>query len=77
VYVWDAAPRAVYYDVALVRDGRPVHVVQTEDPWLRLPPSLKLPAGTYRLTVRPALVGDTGVALGGAIVQRTFTVARG
>jgi hypothetical protein len=54
-----------------------VHVVQTEDPWLRLPPSLELPAGTYRLTVRPALVGDTGVALGGAIVQRTFTVARG
>lgn len=77
LYIWAPAADAVYYDVSFVRDGRPFRVLRTEDSWLRLPSTLQFTPGTYRLTVRPAVVGKAGIVLGTPIVERTFRVGGG
>jgi hypothetical protein len=77
LYTWRPSAGAAYYDVALVRDGRPIRVLRTEDSWVRLPTTLTFAPGNYRLTVRPAVPGEAGVQLGTPIVERTFRVGGG
>ena len=77
LYTWEPTEGAAYYQVTFVRDGRTFHSAETPNPWLKLPGTLRFPPGTYRWTVQPALAGDDGVALGDAVLVRTFRVTRG
>jgi hypothetical protein len=77
VFVWAATPGAVFYHVAFVRNGRQFYAVQTREPAVRVPDSVKFPPGVYRWSVRPAVVGDSGIVIGEAVVVRTFRVRRG
>jgi hypothetical protein len=77
VFSWAPAKGALYYRVEFFHNGMLFHAVQTADPALRLPGTLRLPPGAYRWSVRPATVGNDGVALRAAIVTRSFRVGRG
>jgi len=77
LYTWVPTDGALYYRVEFLRNGKPFHAAETEDPSLRLPATLSLPPGTYRWSVRPATVGGAGVVLQGAILTRTFEVGGG
>jgi hypothetical protein len=77
VYTWKVTPGAVYYHVSFVRNGKQFYDTQTADPWIRVPDSMKFPPGIYRWSVRPAVVGDTGIVVGEAVLVRTFRVGRG
>jgi len=70
-------PGAVYYHVSFVRNGKQFYDAQTADTSLRVPDSLKFPPGRYRWSVRPAVVGDSGIVVGVAILTRSFRVGRG
>ena len=74
VYSWAPMTGAVFYHVAFTRNGKPFYDAQTRSPKLRLPPRLKFPPGRYRWTVRPALVGDSGIVVGEPVVARSFRV---
>jgi hypothetical protein len=73
-YSWAPIAGAVFYHVAFTRNGKPFHDAQTRLPKLRLPARLKFPPGRYRWSVRPALVGDSGIVVGEAVVVRSFRV---
>ena len=63
--------------MSFVRDGKQFYDAQTPDSRIRVPDSLKFPPGVYRWSVRPAVVGDTGIVVGEAVLVRTFRVGRG
>jgi hypothetical protein len=77
LYMWAPSEGAAYYQVTFVRGGRTFHSAETPNPWLKLPDTLRFPPGTYRWTVQPALTEGDGVAVGDAILVRTFRVTRG
>ena len=76
VYSWAPTNGAVFYHVAFTRNGKPFHAQQTRLPKLRLPAGLKFPPGRYRWSVRPALVGDSGIVVGEPVLVRSFRVRR-
>jgi hypothetical protein len=77
VYVWAPVPGALFYHVAFLRDGKLFHQAQTADAFLRVPKALKFLPGTYRWSVSPAIVGDSGVVVGEPVLVRTFRVGGG
>ena len=77
MYRWAPTEGAVFYHVAFVRNGKQFHAAQTADTFLRVPNGLKFPPGVYRWSVRPATVGDSGIVVGEAVVERTFRVGGG
>jgi hypothetical protein len=77
VFSWAPAKGALYYRVEFFRNGKLFHAAQTADPALRLPGTLRFPPGAYRWSVRPATVGNDGVAMRAAILTRSFRVGRG
>lgn len=77
LYTWAPTEGAAYYQVTFVRNGRTFHNAETPNPWLKLPDALTFPPGTYRWTVQPALAEGDGVAVGDAVLVRTFRVTRG
>jgi hypothetical protein len=77
VYVWAPVPGALFYHVAFLRDGKLFHQAQTADAFLRVPKTLKFLPGTYRWSVSPAIVGDSGVVVGEPVLVRTFRVGGG
>jgi hypothetical protein len=77
VYRWAPIEGAVFYHVAFVRNGKPFHAAQTAASLLRVPDGLKFPPGTYRWSVRPAIVGDSGIVVGEPVLERTFRVGGG
>lgn len=73
-YAWKPFSGAIYYQVSFVRNGARIYQTQTRAPRVRLPRQVRLGAGRYSWTVRPAIVADLGIRLAAPIVRRAFRV---
>lgn len=73
-YSWKPSSGAIYYQVSFVRNGARIYQTQTRTPRVHLPARVRLKAGRYSWTVRPAIVADLGIRLADPIVRRAFRV---
>ncbi|HVD25281.1 MAG TPA: hypothetical protein VNB86_04740 [Gaiellaceae bacterium] len=73
-YSWKPFSGAIYYQVSFVRNGARIYQTQTRTPRVHLPAHVRLGAGRYSWTVRPAIVADLGIRLADPIVRRAFRV---